>query len=695
MLNNLNLSDKTYEELLAEAIAQIPLYSREWTNFNPSDPGITILQNLTAFQLVQQEDINNVPEEVRRKLLKLVGYIGKENQAATVLVQAPSKGGPILPEGHQLWSGTIPFETTESVVLSAWGVSAVFAESGETYRDLTRFLEGGTAAYPFGRDPEAGDAFVCVLNGIPEMGEPLRIWLQVAEEELRTPFEDEMDVPDFSNVRWQYYTASGWQDARFQDETIGLLRSGAVTLWLEQDLPTILETTPVQGCALRCVLETADYDRTPRLQALAAHLFPMKQQNTCVQCVACHGGSRVNLRGRLPQMGNLLVFCKETQDGPYFLYQRALRPDQQGRFYRSEETLWGVTMYFDLGFEPCDCDDAVRVVCYDEDMIHHRQLGAVYGYDHQEIQIDLVKHVLPESFLLALEVPQRSGPSEYRFVRPGETTPEGFSYRLRSGEARVIIDEPGLGGCRLLLAHCAVTQGSRGNLRAGAVLEQRGGYDGTEVEARYVCPAPGRGGVSQESEEELRARFSADMRRTDVAVRTQDYEALVHQTPGLCIHKVKAVASGNKNLVKIAVKPYTEGNLPKLTKDYVRQIEAWLEPRRLLTTRFEICQPRYVPVSVNVTLSIRGINAYAREETERMLRAALDYVNGPQEFGSLVRFNEIYQKLSGLPFVEAVDALSLFPESRDATMVGSDIHLDDDSLCYPGTIRLTLREHGR
>ena len=37
MLNSLNLSDKTYEELLAEAVAQIPLYSAEWTNFNVSD----------------------------------------------------------------------------------------------------------------------------------------------------------------------------------------------------------------------------------------------------------------------------------------------------------------------------------------------------------------------------------------------------------------------------------------------------------------------------------------------------------------------------------------------------------------------------------------------------------------------------------------------------------------------------------
>ena len=71
MLGSVNLNDKTYEELLSEAIAQIPLYSKEWTNFNVSDPGITILQNLTAFGLLQQESINNVPDGVKRKLLKL------------------------------------------------------------------------------------------------------------------------------------------------------------------------------------------------------------------------------------------------------------------------------------------------------------------------------------------------------------------------------------------------------------------------------------------------------------------------------------------------------------------------------------------------------------------------------------------------------------------------------------------------
>ena len=697
MLNSVNLNDKTYDELLAEAIAQIPLYSREWTNYNPSDPGITLLQNLTAFQMLQQQAINDVPEEVRKKLLKLMGYTARENHPAEVLVQAPPEGGPILPAGHQLWSGTIPFETTGEVALQPWGLEAVYAEVDGKYRDLTRILgmAAETAAFPFGRQPQAGNALICVLSGVPEVGEPLCIWLQVAEEELRTPFQDEREIPAFSRIRWQYYTDAGWTDARFQDETMGLLRSGAVKLWLEDGLPVPFRGTPAAGCALRCLLETADFDRTPRLRSLAVHLFPMIQKETRVQCLTYPGDETVMLQGRLAELGNMLVFGKEQEDGPYYLYQQEMGFPQPGRMYHADQTPRGIVLRFDAASAPCGCADAVKVVCFDEEMIHHRLLGPVYGYDGQAVQLDLVENVLAEDFRLVLETTERDGSNTYWFTAPGERGPDGFSYHLRSREAQIVIDHPGAGGYQLLLAGCAVTQGSRGNIRAGAVLEQRGGYDGTETEAQYLCPAPGHGGVSCESAEELRARFSAGMQKTSVAVRTEDYEALVNQTPGLCIHKVKAVAEGGKNLVKVAVKPYTEEELPKLSPAYIQQIQSFLEPHRMLTTRFEICQPKYVPVGVKASLSIRGMTAYARAETERVLREALDYVNGEQNFGEWIRFHEVYQKLSALPFVEAVETLSLFPESRDAVLVGSDIRLDDDSLCYPGTIHLVIREYGR
>lgn len=674
MLNSVNLNDKTYEELLAEAIAHIPLYSREWTNFNVSDPGVTMLQNLTAFQLLQQENINNVPERVQRKLLKLLGCVGRENRAAAALVQAPPLGGPILPEGHLLWSGEIPFETVEETPLSAWGLSRVYAWKKDLRRDLTRLLEAGAEAFPFGRNPEPGRALVCVLSGTPEVGVPLRLWFQVSEEELRTPFSDELEVPPFARVRWQYYTAQGWADAAAEDETSGFLRSGQVTLTLKGELPAPWEE---EGCAFRCLLEEAEYDRAPRLRSLAVHLFPMEQRLTGVRCF-CGPGPELELRGRLPMLGNLLAFRRESPEAPY-------RPC---RDFQVEETPWSLLLRF--GMEPSGDPEALRVLCYDHETVHQRLLGPVYGYDGQIVPLGLAKNVLPESVLLGVE--DEEGIS---FVPPETAGPHGFFYHVRSQSGEAVIDDPGQGGQTLLLAGCAVTQGARGNLRARAVLEQRGGYDGTEVEATWLCPAPARGGVSRESMKELQDRFSRELLETTSAVRAADYEILVRQTPGLCIHKVKASVLAGKNQVRIAVKPYAEAERPRLSQAYIHQIAAFLEPRRMLTTQIQICQPRYVPVSVAASLTVRGMEDAARRQAEEFLRRELDYVNGPRNFGDWVRLNELYQKLGSLPFVGTVEALTLFPESRGGVLLGGDVRLEDDALCCPGEIRLTIRRQER
>jgi hypothetical protein len=37
-----NLDDRTFQDLVTECILRIPRYCPEWTNYNPSDPGITL-----------------------------------------------------------------------------------------------------------------------------------------------------------------------------------------------------------------------------------------------------------------------------------------------------------------------------------------------------------------------------------------------------------------------------------------------------------------------------------------------------------------------------------------------------------------------------------------------------------------------------------------------------------------------------
>ena len=55
-----NMKDKSYEEFLEEALAKIPLYYREWTSYHPSDPGITMLENLSAFSALKRQEFSQV-----------------------------------------------------------------------------------------------------------------------------------------------------------------------------------------------------------------------------------------------------------------------------------------------------------------------------------------------------------------------------------------------------------------------------------------------------------------------------------------------------------------------------------------------------------------------------------------------------------------------------------------------------------
>jgi hypothetical protein len=43
-----SIDDRRYQDLLNEALARIPVHNPEWTNFNKSDPGVTLLE-LFAF----------------------------------------------------------------------------------------------------------------------------------------------------------------------------------------------------------------------------------------------------------------------------------------------------------------------------------------------------------------------------------------------------------------------------------------------------------------------------------------------------------------------------------------------------------------------------------------------------------------------------------------------------------------------
>jgi hypothetical protein len=67
-----DLAGKTYKDIMDEMLASIPKYSDTWTNLNPSDPGITILELLSWNADMTLYRINRMPEESYVNFLRLV-----------------------------------------------------------------------------------------------------------------------------------------------------------------------------------------------------------------------------------------------------------------------------------------------------------------------------------------------------------------------------------------------------------------------------------------------------------------------------------------------------------------------------------------------------------------------------------------------------------------------------------------------
>ncbi|HSF33661.1 MAG TPA: baseplate J/gp47 family protein [Candidatus Tectomicrobia bacterium] len=114
-----SLDDRTYQELRDEALARIPVHTPEWTNFNESDPGVTLIE-LFAFlteNLLYRS--NQIPERNRRKFLTLLGIPLQPAASARGLVTFTNDRGPrqtiTLNAKLEVRAGQIPFRTEQGL----------------------------------------------------------------------------------------------------------------------------------------------------------------------------------------------------------------------------------------------------------------------------------------------------------------------------------------------------------------------------------------------------------------------------------------------------------------------------------------------------------------------------------------------------------------------------------------------------
>src|SRR6266568_2308896 len=71
-LPNIILDDRSYQQLRDELVQRIPIYAPEWTDHNPSDPGITLLELFAYLGENLLYRFNQIPESTKLAFLKLL-----------------------------------------------------------------------------------------------------------------------------------------------------------------------------------------------------------------------------------------------------------------------------------------------------------------------------------------------------------------------------------------------------------------------------------------------------------------------------------------------------------------------------------------------------------------------------------------------------------------------------------------------
>ena len=67
-----NLDDRTYDDLMAEALSLLPSYDTDWTNYNPSDPGITLIELFAYVTEMMIYRMNQVTSQNKQAFLALL-----------------------------------------------------------------------------------------------------------------------------------------------------------------------------------------------------------------------------------------------------------------------------------------------------------------------------------------------------------------------------------------------------------------------------------------------------------------------------------------------------------------------------------------------------------------------------------------------------------------------------------------------
>jgi predicted phage baseplate assembly protein len=641
-----SLDDRRFQDFVDEAKRLIPRFCPDWTDHNVSDPGITLLELFAWLTEQYIFRLNQVPDKNMLTFLNLIGAKLEPAQPArgdvTFTLSAPPTADRriIIPLHTEV--ATVRTETEEAVVFTTdsefevrmpelrWVLVSL---DGQEYQDHSPALNEDAPFDIWGKKPEINQA---VYFGFDQDLSASTLALSVECEKHGIGID-----PNNPPWQWQVWRGNefGWQAASIvSDKTAGFNQNGDLLL----SLPYRCQPNQLQlreaATWLRCMpLEklppgTEPYSQSPRLRHVGAYSIGITIPVTHALAVGPEILGTSN--GQPAQKFHLLNRNILKPEGPAEVVEVSMDGN--------EWEVWQAVPDFGNS-TPAD---------------NHYVLDPISG----EIEFGPA-------------IRQRNG-TEPQF---GVIPPNRSIIRIRSYR---------VGG------------GVRGNVGTGRVrvLKSTLTYVSTVVNR-----SPITGGLEAQSLEDARLRSPALLRTRHRAVTADDYEFLAGQIEGVgrvrCLqpqpNAAEPIAPNTVMLLVIPSQPPLDDdemdrhidlhealamqdrrpaieaalqNQLVLSPSTVVRLKDHLDSRRLLTTRLDIQQPRYIWVTIQTR-----IKTLPKAEPERVryaVKAALyRFLNpvfgGPDgngwPFGRALTIDKVYALIQTVPGVEYATELNLYP----------------------------------
>jgi uncharacterized phage protein gp47/JayE len=200
-----------------------------------------------------------------------------------------------------------------------------------------------------------------------------------------------------------------------------------------------------------------------------------------------------------------------------------------------------------------------------------------------------------------------------------------------------------------ILASYRTGGGAIGNVGAGQIATVVKSSQLQVLGGKVINRNPASGGADRESIDhavQFAPTIFSSMQR---AVTADDYVAQALLFPG--VSKARAEPT-NWNLIKLFIAPTGDGEFP--TDTLKRDLLAYFEDKRMLTTTIQVENPDYVTIQISATF---GARPYFRvEDVQGSITDALNtlFAFDQAEFGQVLYLSSVYQVIEALPGVDHV-----------------------------------------